>query len=83
MADQLYYCQPGKPEIVTAMDLGAMLKSLLSVTAFIKKTQLFIYDKSNIYFKSTNVFTCMYTQAINKLRVPPIERFIYIYELVT
>ena len=55
-----------------------MLKSLFNVTAFIKKTQLFIYDKSNIYFKSSNIFTCMYTQAMSKLRAVPIET-LYLY----
>ena len=60
------------------MDSGATLKSLFNVTAFIKKPQLFIYDKSNIYSKSSNIFTCMYTQAMSKLRVTPIKRF-YLY----
>ena len=62
------------------MDSGAILKSLFNVTAFIKKTQLFIYDKSNIYSKSTNIDTCMYTQAMSKLRATPIERF-YLYNM--
>ena len=48
------------------MDSGIILKSLINVTAFIKKTQLFICDKSNIYSKSSNIFTCMYTQAMFK-----------------
>ena len=60
------------------MDSGATLKSLLNVTAFIKKTQLFLYNKSNIYSKSSNIFTSMYTQAMSKLRATPIKRF-YLY----
>ena len=61
-----------------------MLKSLLNVTVFIKKTQLFIYDKSNIYSKYSNIFTSMYTQAMSKLKSSTIKRFyLYIYELLT
>ena len=47
-----------------------------NVTAFIKKTQLFIYEQSNIYSKCSNIFTCIYTQSMSKLRVPPVKRFL-------
>ena len=67
-----------KPTI--AMDSGTTLKSLFNATAFIKKTQLFTYDKSNIYSKSSNIFTCMYTQSMIKSRVTPIKKsYLYIW----
>ena len=64
--------------LMPAMDSGATLKSLFNVTALVKKTQLFTYDKSNIYSKSSNIFTCMHTQAMSTLTASPIERF-YLY----
>ena len=47
-----------------------VFKSLVNVTATIKKTQLSIYDKFTIYSKSSYIFTCMYTQVAFKLRAP-------------
>ena len=60
-----------------AMDLGHVLKSLINITAFINEIQLFMYDKSNIYFKSS-IYNYVHSSSI-KLRATPIKRYIHIY----
>ena len=60
-----------------AMDLGNVLKSLINVTTFINEMQLFMYNKSSIYFKSS-IYNYVHSSSI-KLRATPIKRYIHIY----